>query len=98
MDDHPVHTKPNPHPTKIDVLPKTFLQVILGAKYLVQHSSMSPQPAATTFAFPSVRFLFYGLRLKQWSSESCVKTNYPAKSWAIKYFKKILPGKDNYVN
>ena len=58
MDDHPVHTTPNHHPLKMDVLPKTFLQIILAVilyGYIVRHSSMSPQPAAaTTFAFPSV--------------------------------------------
>ena len=34
--DHPVHTTPNQ--TKLDVFPKTFLQVILGAKWIVWHS------------------------------------------------------------
>ena len=32
IDDHPLHTKPNHHPTKMDVLPKTFVQIILSAK------------------------------------------------------------------
>ena len=41
MDDHRVHTTPNPHPPKMDFLSKTFLQIILAAKWLVQHSSMS---------------------------------------------------------
>ena len=54
MDDHLVHTTPNHHPPKMDVLPKTFLQIILAAKWLVRHSSTSPLPTATTFAFPSV--------------------------------------------
>ena len=31
------HTKP-PYPTKIDVLPIFFLQIILAAKWLVRHS------------------------------------------------------------
>ena len=38
MDDHPVHTTPNHNPPKIDVLPKTFFQIILAAKSIVQHS------------------------------------------------------------
>ena len=42
MDDHPVHTIPNRHPTKMDVLPKTIVQIILGAKWLVRHSNASP--------------------------------------------------------
>ena len=44
MDDHLVHTIPNHHPPKIDVLPKiTFIQIILAAKWLVWHSSTSPK-------------------------------------------------------
>ena len=43
MDDHPVHTTPNHHPTKMDVLPKPFFQIILTAKWLVRHSSTSPK-------------------------------------------------------
>ena len=31
MDDHSVHTTPNQHPTKMDVLPKTCVQIILAA-------------------------------------------------------------------
>ena len=31
MDDHPVHTIPNNHPTKMDVLP-IFLKIILATK------------------------------------------------------------------
>ena len=52
--DHRVHTTPNHHPTKRDVLPKTFLQINLAAKWLERHSSTSPQPTATTFALISV--------------------------------------------
>ena len=56
---HPVHTTPNHHPSKMDVLPKTFLQINLAVnKMLVRHlSTYIPQPAATTFAFPSVFIL-----------------------------------------
>ena len=32
MDDHLVHTTPNLHPPKMNVLPKSFLQIILAAK------------------------------------------------------------------
>ena len=42
MDDHPVHTTPNHHPTEVDVLPKTFLQINLVAKWLVWYSSIRP--------------------------------------------------------
>ena len=41
MDDHPVHTTPNQNPLKMDVLLKTFLQIVLAAKWLMWHSSMS---------------------------------------------------------
>ena len=54
MDDHLVHTTPNHHPTKMDVHPKTFLPIILAAKWFVRHSNTSPQPAATTFASSSM--------------------------------------------
>ena len=39
MNDHLVHTIPNHHPSKMDVLPKPFFQIILAAKCLVRHSS-----------------------------------------------------------
>ena len=42
MDYHLVHTKPPP--PKMDVIPKTFLQIILAATWLVWHSSTSPKP------------------------------------------------------
>ena len=42
-DDLPVHTTPKHHHSKMDVLPKTFLQIILAAKWLVGHSSTSPK-------------------------------------------------------
>ena len=43
LDDLPVHTPPNHHNLKMDVLPKTFLQIILAAKWLIRYSSMHPQ-------------------------------------------------------
>ena len=43
------------HNPKMEVLQKTFRQVILAAKWLVRHSSTTPQQAATTFAF---RYVF----------------------------------------
>ena len=33
---------PNHHPSKMDVLPKTFFQIIFAAKSAMQHSSTSP--------------------------------------------------------
>ena len=41
--DHLVLSKPNHHPTKIDVLSKTLIQIILAAKWLVWHSSTFPK-------------------------------------------------------
>ena len=56
MDDLPVHTIPSHHPSKMDVLPKTFLKIILAPKWLVWHCSMSPNQHPT-FAFSSVFIL-----------------------------------------
>ena len=41
---HTVHTTPNHHPPKMDmdVLPKTYLQIILASKWLVRHSGIRP--------------------------------------------------------
>ena len=44
MDDHPVHTISNHNPLKMDVFPKTFVHIILAAKWLVWHSRTSPRP------------------------------------------------------
>ena len=41
LDDLPVLTIPNHHPSKMDVLLKTFLQIIRAAKWPVRHSSTS---------------------------------------------------------
>ena len=41
-DDHLVHTTPNHHPPKMDFLSKTVFQIILADKWLVRHSTMSP--------------------------------------------------------
>ena len=43
MDYHPVHTIPNPHSTKMAVLPKTFVQIILAAKMVSAGFKYSPQ-------------------------------------------------------
>ena len=44
MDDHPVPTRPFQTPLKMDVLAKTFLHIILAAKWLVRYSSIRPIP------------------------------------------------------
>ena len=54
MKDQHAYTIPNYHPTKMDVLPKTFFQIVLAANWLVQHSRTYPQPTATTFAFAAL--------------------------------------------
>ena len=51
---HAVHTSPNHHPPKMDVLTKTFLLIILAAKWYSSAFKYVRQPAATTFAFSSV--------------------------------------------
>ena len=59
--DHLVHTTPYHHPPKIDVLPKTFLQIILAAKFHCAAFKYLyvPQETETTLAFSSVCFFFY---------------------------------------
>ena len=52
MDYHLVHTKPPP--PKMDVIPKTFLQIILAAKQTSGAFKYVPQTATTTFAVSSV--------------------------------------------
>ena len=44
---------------KMNILPKTFLHVILAAKWQVRHSILFPKSAETTFAFSSVWFFSY---------------------------------------
>ena len=50
LNDLPVHSTPNHHPPKMDFLTKTWLQIILAAEWLVQHSSTYLKTAATTLA------------------------------------------------
>ena len=58
MDDYPVYTTPDHHPPEMDVLPKTFLQIIIAANGLEAFNNVT-QTAATTFAFSSACFFFY---------------------------------------
>ena len=60
MDDHSVHTTPNQHPTKMDILPKTFVQIILAAKWLARHSSRSPNQQRRPFLFYLYPLFCYG--------------------------------------
>ena len=55
MDDHLVH-----HSPKMDVLPKTFLQIILAAKQLVRHSSTSPKQQRRSLPSLLCKYFFYG--------------------------------------
>ena len=67
IDDHLVYTTPNYLPYKTDVLTKTFLQIILAAKWLVRHSTPSPKqqrrplPSLMSDSSPiHVKYLVYG--------------------------------------
>ena len=42
MNELPAYITPNHHPPKMDAFPKTFYQIILAAKWQLQHSSTSP--------------------------------------------------------
>ena len=55
--DQLVHTIQNHHPTKMDVLPKGFLQIILAAQWLVRHSSTVFPPNQQRRPLPSVFIL-----------------------------------------
>ena len=46
------------HPPEMDVLPKTFLQIIIAANGLEAFNNVT-QTAATTFAFSSACFFSY---------------------------------------
>ena len=62
MDDYPVHSIPSHHYPKIDVLPKSFLQIIIAAEWLVRHSSSSPIHTTFAFSFVFIQF-FYGIQV-----------------------------------
>ena len=49
MYDHLFRTIPYHHPTKMDVLPKTMVKIIFAAKWLVRHSSTSPNQQQRPF-------------------------------------------------
>ena len=80
-DDLPVHTTPNHHPPKLDVLQKKFLSIILAAKWLVRHSKTSPQPAATTFAFPSVLIILLWHAYTHHGLEAGVELDQEGGAW-----------------
>ena len=65
MDNPLVHTTPNHHHPKMDVLPKTFLQISEAFKYV-------PQTAATTFHFSSVCFFFYHFSSPSFPLQLCL--------------------------
>ena len=44
LDNPPVHTTPNHHPTKMDILPKAFFQIILVGNWLGRHPRTSSSP------------------------------------------------------
>ena len=56
LNDFPVHTSPNDHPPKMDVLPKSFLLIILSSKWLMPHSSTSHNQSSI------LRTLHWGLK------------------------------------
>ena len=57
LDDHPIYTIPNHHPTTMDFLPKTSVKIILAAKWLVRHSSTSHKQQRRPYSFSSVCIL-----------------------------------------
>ena len=69
MDDHPVHTIPNHHPTKMEVLPKTFVKIVLPAKFNIQVQYVLNQQRRP-FAFSSVFIVFL------WGTPWCKTCSY----------------------
>ena len=62
MYDHQVPTPPNRHPPKMNVLPETFIQIILAAKWQVQHSStVRTFPNQQARPLPSLLFDSYAM-------------------------------------
>ena len=79
INNHPVQTVPNHHSPKMDVLPKTCLQIILVAKWLVRHSFLSPNQQRRSL--PSVWFLPFVIEV----IEYCTNFLYlQLDPWAIK--------------
>ena len=60
MDDHLVYTTPNHHPPKMDFLPKTFLQIILAAKWLARHPVCPPNSSEDLFLLFCLFLSLYG--------------------------------------
>ena len=61
MDADPVHNTPNRLPPRMDVLPKTFLQIILADKWLGRQVRPPNSMQQTTSSISSVFFFFYGV-------------------------------------
>ena len=79
IDDHPVHTIPNPHhPSKMDVLPKTFFRIILDAKWLVRLSSTSPNLKGRLW--PSLLFLLFMVLYSRWCEEGVAGMSWEARA------------------
>ena len=48
IENYPVHTTPNHHPLEMDVIPKTFVQIILASTYTLYSKW---QMASTAFKY-----------------------------------------------
>ena len=60
IDDDPVYTITNHHPTKMDALPKLLFKIILAAKGFMRHSCMSPKQQRRPSPFLLSLSFFYG--------------------------------------
>ena len=80
-----IHTTPNHHPAKKDVLPKTFLQIILAAKWLggIQvHPSNSSDDLCLLFCL--ILLLWTGLSLP-WAWQGCRRLRNLPGSWSCSH-------------
>ena len=73
-----LNTTPNPQPSKVVVLPKTFLQFILATQWFVRHSSLSlnqqRRPLPSLYIYPSSLF---------WVNLVCLLSRLTLYQWAI---------------
>ena len=65
MDDHPVHTIPNHRPSKMDVLPKNSVQIIIAVTSSIRPPSNSDDLGLLVCIYPSsmAEMLILGLSL-----------------------------------
>ena len=95
MDDHPVHTIPNHQPIKMDVLTTTFFLQIILSKWLLRHSSTSPNQQRRPLPSLLSVYFFYGFRSRTPWRPSVIMTTIIGQldCWQLQ-----LSGIEKYLN